>query len=78
MPMPPPKPSAEAYSDPRTRAEVKQLTRALRAHGPVTSERLGELVGAAYWDRGRFDEVLVLGLAEGRLVRDTDGRLAAP
>lgn len=78
MPMPPPKPSAEARSDPRVRGEAGQLVRALRANGPIPVERLAELVGADYWDRGRFDAALALAMTEGLLLRDHTGKLTVP
>jgi hypothetical protein len=78
MPMPPPKPTTEASRDPRRRAEVKQLARALRAKGPLPLSELGDLVGAEFWDRGRFDAAVTAGVADGFIVRGRDGRLAAP
>lgn len=78
MPMPPPRPSTEPSSDPRRRGEVKQLTRALRAKGPLAVAELAEAVGADFWDRGRFDAATAAGIADGFIVRDGEGRLAAP
>ena len=76
--MPPPKPSSEARSDPRAHHEITQLVRALRAHGPLLPQPLAEIVGAAFWDPEHFDRAVTLGVAEGLLVRDREGRLAAP
>lgn len=74
MPMPPPKPSTERH-DRRTAHEMQQLLRALRANGPLAPERLGELVGAPYWDPGRFDRAVALAVSEGRIIRTSDGHL---
>lgn len=78
MPMPPPKPSADASSEPRRSSEIKQLTRALRARGPLLVPDLADLVGASFWDRGRFDQAVAAGVADGFIVRRRDGLLAAP
>ena len=78
MPMPPPRPSAQRRQDRRTRAELAQLTRALRASGPTTPEELENLVDAQFWDAGRFTHAVALGVSEGYLIRAEDGTLSTP
>jgi hypothetical protein len=78
MPMPPPRPSTEGRRRDRQAArEVKQLAKALRVEGEQTPEELARLVGAAYWDEGRFDKALDYAITDGFVVRTADGRLAA-
>jgi len=77
MPMPPPKPSTEGKRDRQVFHEMGQLVRAVEALGPVTPEELQAAVGAAYWERDRFDRALAFTVADGLLVRDPDGRLQA-
>lgn len=74
MPMPPPKPSTEQH-DRQTMHEISQIVRALRVNGPLAPERLGELVGAPYWDPGRFDRAVGVAISDGRLIRTRDGHL---
>ncbi|HEX2893948.1 MAG TPA: hypothetical protein VHO29_08095 [Marmoricola sp.] len=78
MPMPPPKPSTEGPRDQQVTHEMRQIVRALRDRGPLAPEELGTLVGAAYWEPGRFDRALMLAVTGGEVVRRPDGRLAAP
>ena len=78
MPMPPPKPTTEGPRDHQVAHEMRQIVRALRDRGPLTSDELATLVGAAYWEAGRFDRALVLSVTDGEVVRRPDGRLAAP
>lgn len=75
MPMPPPKPSTERRRDRQLFHEMGQLTRAVEANGPQTREELAVLVGAAYWEEGRFDRALAHALDDGLLVRGPDGEL---
>jgi hypothetical protein len=77
MPMPPPKPSTEGHRDRQAAHEVKQLVRALRLEGQQSPEDLARLVGAAYWEDGRYDKALRYALNDGLVVRTADGRLAA-
>ena len=49
--------------------------RALNAQGPQVPTSLRGLVGAEFWDADRFDRALALGVADGLVVRDSDGRL---
>ncbi|HEX6249488.1 MAG TPA: hypothetical protein VFZ64_16580 [Nocardioidaceae bacterium] len=76
MPMPPPKPSVEGPRDRAVRHEMDQILRALRVEGPQTPDALESLVGARFWDPGRFDRALTFVLADGLAVRMHDGRLA--
>ena len=77
MPMPPPKPSTEGQRDRQVRAEVGQLARALHAEGSQSPEALSRLVGASYWEPGRYERALTLAIADGYVVRTADGLLAA-
>ncbi len=77
MPMPPPKPSTEGRRDRQVVAEVGQLTRALQAEGPQSPEELARLVGASYWEAGRYERALAIAIADGHVVRTAEGRLAA-
>jgi len=53
-----------------------QMVRALRAEGPQTPDALEHLLGARFWETGRFDRALTFALADGLVVRDQDGRLS--
>jgi hypothetical protein len=77
MPMPPPKPSTEGRRDRQVMAEVGQLTRALQAEGPQSPEELARLVGANFWEAGRYERALAFAIADGHVVRTAEGRLAA-
>lgn len=77
MPMPPPKPSTEGIRDRQVTHEMQQIMRALHAHGPQDVRALAEVVGADYWDADRFDRALALNVADGRIVRLSDGRVQA-
>jgi hypothetical protein len=76
--MPPPKPSTEGMHDRQVVHEMHQIVRALRDRGPSAPEDLAALVGAPYWEDGRFDSALAFCVADGLAVRGPDGRLAAP
>jgi hypothetical protein len=76
MPMPPPKPSTEVR-DPHTDHEIAQLLRALHATGAQVPDDLAELVGARFWDVGRFERAVALAVADGVIARTADGRLSA-
>jgi len=58
-------------------AEVGQLTRALQTEGPQSPEALAQLVGATYWEAGRYERALAFAIADGHVVRTAEGRLAA-
>jgi hypothetical protein len=68
MPMPPPKPSTEGPGDRQVAHEIGQLVRAVEHTGPCQPDELARLVGAAYWEQGRFERALALAVADGRLV----------
>lgn len=78
MPMPPPKPTTEGPRDRQVISETGQIIRALKANGPQGVEELSGLIGAAYWEAGRFDRALALAVADGLVVRQSDGRLTSP
>lgn len=75
MPMPPPKPSTEGDRDRQVAHETSQIVRALAANGPQSPEQLAVLVGAPYWEGGRFDRALAFAVADGRVLRNSDGEL---
>ena len=75
MPMPPPKPSTEGPRDRGVHAEIKQIVRALRANGPCSIEELSRLVGADYWDSGKFARAVAIAVADGEVVRGPAGEL---
>jgi hypothetical protein len=77
MPMPPPKASTEGPRDRQVFHEMGQIVRAVEQEGPVQPEQLQRLVGAAYWEPGRFERALALALADGLVVRGSDGQLQA-
>jgi hypothetical protein len=66
MPMPPPKATTESPRDRQVFHEMGQLVRAME-----------ELVGAPYWEGGRFQRALTFAVADGLVVRDADDRLHA-
>lgn len=76
-PMPPPKPTSEGRRDRHVSFETGQIIRALRTQGPTTPEGLATLVGAAYWEAGRFERALAFAVADGRVVRTGEGTLQA-
>jgi hypothetical protein len=77
MPMPPPKASTEGPRDRQVFHEMGQIVRALEEQGPQSVEDLARLVGAAYWEGGRFDRALSFAVADGLVVRSGDGLLQA-
>ena len=77
MPMPPPKPSTEGRRDRQVFHEMGQLVRAVEANGPTDPDQLAALVGAPYWEPQRFDRALALSIADGLLVRTSNGTLEA-
>ena len=77
MPMPPPKASTEGPRDRQVFHEMGQLVRALEQQGPQTPDDLRQLVGAAYWESGRFDRALALAAADGLVVLGPDDRVSA-
>ena len=77
MPMPPPKPTTEGRRDRQVMHETGQIVRALEHEGPLTKERLTEVVGARYWEANRFDRALAFAVADGLVVRGPDDTLSA-
>ena len=55
--------------------EVSQVVRALERNGGCTEEELALLVGAAYWERGRFSRVLTFMKYDGLICQDAAGEL---
>jgi hypothetical protein len=51
--------------------------RALEHQGPQHPDDLAALVGAPYWEKGRFDRALAFAYADGLVLRGADGRLQA-
>ncbi|MCW2790942.1 MAG: hypothetical protein JWO76_40 [Nocardioides sp.] len=76
MPMPPPKASTEGPRDRQVVHEMGQIVRALQARGPQQPAALAQLVGADYWEHGRFDRALALAVSDGLVHRTDDGALA--
>jgi hypothetical protein len=77
MPMPPPKATSESPRDRQVFHEMGQILRALEQQGPLEVEELSRLVGAPFWEAGRFDRAVALAVADGLLVQNADGRLEA-
>ena len=77
MPMPPPKATTESPRDRQVFHEMGQIVRALEDRGPQQPNDLQALVGASYWEHGRFDRALTLAASDGLVVRAEDGRLQA-
>ena len=75
MPMPPPKASTEGRRDRQTFHEMGQIVRALEANGPQTAEDLRALVGATYWEEGRFERAVNMAVTDGLVSRESDGTL---
>jgi len=77
MPMPPPKATTESHRDRQVFHEMGQLVRALEHQGPQAPDDLARLVGATYWEHGRFDRAVALAAADGLVVQGPDGRIQA-
>jgi hypothetical protein len=77
MPMPPPKATTESPRDRQVFHEMGQIVRALEQQGPQHLDGLAQLVGAPYWEGGRFERALSLALADGWVVKGPDDRLQA-
>jgi len=77
MPMPPPKASTEGPRDRQVFHEMGQIVRALEAKGPTDPETLSSLVGADYWEAGRFDRALALAASDGLVFLTGDGKVSA-
>jgi hypothetical protein len=77
MPMPPPKASTESHRDRQVFHEMGQLVRALEQQGPQSPDDLQRLVGAAYWEGGRFERAVAFAVADGLVSVGPDDRLSA-
>jgi hypothetical protein len=77
MPMPPPKATTEGPRDRQVFHEMGQIVRALELMGPQTPDQLAELVGAPFWEGGRFDRALAFAVADGLVHRTGEGLVAA-
>jgi hypothetical protein len=77
MPMPPPKATTESPRDRQVFHEMGQIVRALEDQGPQYAEDLRRIVGAPYWEAGRFDRALSFAVADGLVVRGPDQRMQA-
>ena len=77
MPMPPPKASTEGKRDRQVFHEMGQIVRAVEAVGPLSPDELATTVGASYWEHGRFERALAFAVADGLVVRGSDGKLQA-
>jgi hypothetical protein len=73
MPMPPPKPTTEGPRDRHVNHEIEQIVRALRTEGPQNSEQLAQLVGARFWEEGRFEKAMTLAASDGLVLQRNDG-----
>lgn len=74
MPMPPPKPTSESPRDRFVGKEIEQIVRALREEGPQSSDDLAKLVGARFWEEGRFQRAMAFCTSDGLVVQMNDGR----
>jgi hypothetical protein len=77
MPMPPPKPVTEGRRDRQVFHEMGQIVRALEDLGPLPVDELRRTVGAAYWEKDRFDRALALAVADGLVHTTAEGTVAA-
>ncbi len=77
MPMPPPKATTESPRDRQVFHEMGQIVRALEQQGPQPVDELSRLVGAPYWEAGRFDRAVTSAVADGLVVQNADGLLQA-
>jgi hypothetical protein len=77
MPMPPPKASTESPRDRQVFHEMGQIVRALEHQGPQRLDELAHLVGATYWEAGRFDRAMAFAAADGLIVEDAEDRWQA-
>ncbi len=77
MPMPPPKASTEGPRDRQVFHEMGQIVRALEANGPQQPEELARMLGAAYWETGRFERALALAASDGLVFVTGDGTVSA-
>lgn len=78
QPTPSPQSTAGEPQDDQLTEQLAMLRRAIDDQGPLSIRDLAETVAAQYWENGVFEQALTTALADGRLVRTTDGRVAAP
>jgi hypothetical protein len=74
MPMPPPKASTESPRDRQVFHEMGQIVRALEAQGPQRLDDLARLVGAPFWESGRFERALAFAAADGLVIEGEGDR----
>ena len=74
MPMPPPKASTESPRDRQVFHEMGQIVRAPEERGPLRQEDLADLIGARYWEAGRFERAMAFAVADGLAVQGPDDR----
>ena len=77
MPMPPPRASTAGTPGGNVKREIDQLVRALRSEGPQGKAELETLVGARFWEQGKFSRALDRAVSRGRIKQLPDGRLEA-
>ena len=77
MPMPPPKASTEGPRDRQVFHEMGQIVRALEKNGPQPPDELARIVGADYWESGRFERALELAANDGLVFMTGDGTVSA-
>ena len=53
------------------------FVRALEARGPMTVEDLGVVLGADFWEAGRFQRALALAASDGLVHTTADGKVSA-
>jgi hypothetical protein len=75
--MPPPKASTESPRDRQVFHEIGQIVRALEQQGPQSLEGLSELVGAPYWEAGRFERAMAFAVADGLVLQNAEDRWQA-
>jgi hypothetical protein len=75
--MPPPKATTESPRDRQVFHEMGQIVRALEDQGPARPEELERLVGAQYWEHGRFAKAIALAVSDGLVFRGPDQLLQA-
>ena len=77
MPMPPPKATTESPRDRQVFHEMGQIVRALEQQGPQSLDELAQLIGAPYWETGRFDRAMAFAAADGLVVENAEDRWQA-
>ena len=54
-----------------------QIVRALEANGPQQPEELARMLGAGYWETGRFERALALAASDGLVFVTGEGTVSA-